>query len=440
MGDVLRGLVARTMAQQLGKAVEAATAPHQYALSTRAGTECVAHELQALTEMDPMTTIVSIDGVGSVRFHIQEGHVGGIGVNASQIVLWPPSRYLWEDEDGAIHDIHQGEGGEHWDPLVPLLFSLGQHAAFEAVRRRLRVGERLLAFLDDMYVTTTSERVGIVHNILEQELYRHSRSHIHVGKTQVWNAAGVRPPHATSWNVLPKCPTQRRECGRDPTSPQLNREYAFLVPPLGHPDFVHTFLQNVLDEHAVLLSRIPLVEDVQSAWALLLHCAGGRANCMLRVVMPEAVQRFAEGHANGLWACLRNILSSTVDLDRTTRDICTLPLSLGGIGLRNAERTSPPAYWASWTDCLAMLRARHPDVAALCVRQMQNPRGPPSLVSAQMAAGQLSGVAGFQVPSWEDLAHGLRPPELEPDEFEPGGAEEGGSKVPFGSNDNTERP
>ena len=87
-----------------------------------------------------------------------------------------------------------------------------------------------------------------------------------------------------------------------------------------------------------------------------------------------------------------------------------------------------------------MLRARHPDVAALCVRQMQNPRGPPSLVSAQMAAGQLSGVAGFQVPSWEDLAHGLRPPELEPDEFEPGGAEEGGSKVPFGSNDNTERP
>ena len=45
VGDVLRRLVARTMAQQLGKAVEAATAPHQHALSTRAGTECVAHAM-----------------------------------------------------------------------------------------------------------------------------------------------------------------------------------------------------------------------------------------------------------------------------------------------------------------------------------------------------------------------------------------------------------
>ena len=61
------------------------------------------------------------------------------------------------------------------------------------------------------------------------------------------------------------------------------------------------------------------------------------------------------------------------------------------------------------------------NVAALCVRQMQNPREPPSLVPAQMAAGQLFGVEEFQVPSWEDLAHVSRPPELKPDDFEPGG-------------------
>ena len=52
-GDVLRRLVARTMAQQLGPAVKAATAPHQYALSTRAGCECIAHALQGLCELNP---------------------------------------------------------------------------------------------------------------------------------------------------------------------------------------------------------------------------------------------------------------------------------------------------------------------------------------------------------------------------------------------------
>ena len=60
--DVFRRLVARTMAQQLGPAIERATSPFQYALSTRAGTECIAHAIQALTDLDHTATVVSIDG------------------------------------------------------------------------------------------------------------------------------------------------------------------------------------------------------------------------------------------------------------------------------------------------------------------------------------------------------------------------------------------
>lgn len=64
-GEVLRRLVARTAAQQISDEVEAATAPFQYALSTRAGTECVSHILQATTDSDEEATILSIDGVGA---------------------------------------------------------------------------------------------------------------------------------------------------------------------------------------------------------------------------------------------------------------------------------------------------------------------------------------------------------------------------------------
>ena len=45
-GDIVRRLVARTMAQEFSKRAENATAPFQCALSTRAGTECVTHVLQ----------------------------------------------------------------------------------------------------------------------------------------------------------------------------------------------------------------------------------------------------------------------------------------------------------------------------------------------------------------------------------------------------------
>ena len=65
VGDILRRLVARTMAKQMAARVEAATAPFQYALTTKAGCESVAHILQSLTEQDERATIVSIDGVGA---------------------------------------------------------------------------------------------------------------------------------------------------------------------------------------------------------------------------------------------------------------------------------------------------------------------------------------------------------------------------------------
>ena len=45
-----------------------------------------------------------------------------------------PSSYLWDDEDGQVHEIVQGEGGEQGDPLMPALFALGQHSALVVVQ------------------------------------------------------------------------------------------------------------------------------------------------------------------------------------------------------------------------------------------------------------------------------------------------------------------
>ena len=63
--DIIRRLVARTMSQQLSRAVEVATAPFQHAITTRAGTECIAHALQALTESDPRCITIVVDGIGA---------------------------------------------------------------------------------------------------------------------------------------------------------------------------------------------------------------------------------------------------------------------------------------------------------------------------------------------------------------------------------------
>ena len=145
-GDAIRRLVSRTIAQQLGPAVERATAPYQYAMSTKAGCECIAHVLQSLCEADPRSTVISVDGVSAFDLISRESMMHGLMRVAGGGEVLPfvrqfygqPSQYLWEDDEGITHTIPQGEGGEQGDALMPLLYSLGQHSALEAIHRQLR--------------------------------------------------------------------------------------------------------------------------------------------------------------------------------------------------------------------------------------------------------------------------------------------------------------
>ena len=109
------------------------------------------------------------------------------------------STYLWQDDEGIVHDVHQGEGGEQGDALMPALFALGQHQALVAVHDQLTPQERLFAFHDDIYAVCSPERVSDIHNMLQRELWIHSRIQVHQGKTQLWNRGGVEP---RGWELL----------------------------------------------------------------------------------------------------------------------------------------------------------------------------------------------------------------------------------------------
>ena len=103
------------------------------------------------------------------------------------------STYLWEDDEGTTHKIVQGEGGEQGDAMMPLLFSLGQHPALEAVQAQLFPGEFLFAYLDDIYVVCAPERTGTLYTLLQDALWRVAGIRIHQGKTKIWNRLGVKP-------------------------------------------------------------------------------------------------------------------------------------------------------------------------------------------------------------------------------------------------------
>ena len=119
-GDIIRRLVGRTIAQQFGPAVERATSPFQFALSTRAGCECVAHALQALCETNPQSTVLSIDGVSAFDLISRGAMMQGLReLPFVRLFHGQPSTYVWENDNNIVDSIPQGEGGKQGDPLMP---------------------------------------------------------------------------------------------------------------------------------------------------------------------------------------------------------------------------------------------------------------------------------------------------------------------------------
>ena len=254
--------------------VKAATAPFQHALSTRSGCECVAHALQAVTELDPEATTTTIDGISACDSFSKRAMLLGLDRVAGRQALpfvrlfhSEPSAHLWEDDAGTVHTIRQGEGSEQGDdPFMPLSFSLRHRASLEALQRRMRPTERLMAYLDDIYFVSKPERVGDVVAASVQELWPHARIRVHGGKTHIWNRAGTKP-------ILQRQAEEtdlEARVWRGSEVPTTEQGIKVLGTPLGHEDFVNQHLEQTGQKHRKFLRKISTLPDVQSAWLLSL--------------------------------------------------------------------------------------------------------------------------------------------------------------------------
>ena len=283
-GDIVRRLVARTIAQKITPAVLEATSPFQYALGSKAGGESVAHAIQSLTDMDSRATVLSIDGISAFDLISRAAMMDGMAqIRGGEAVLpfvlqfySQPSQYLWTDDYGDNHVILQGEGGEQGDALMPMLYSLGQHGALQEVQDSLMPDEYLFAYLDDIYVVCPPERVSAIYKLLGQALEENARIQMHLGKTQVWNRGGHMPPGCDSMQVAAQRvdPQARVWRGEGPSHEQGIRVLGI---PIGHVDFVQAQLRSKTEMHRVLHERLLSVQDLQSAWLLppvLRQCQG----------------------------------------------------------------------------------------------------------------------------------------------------------------------
>ena len=426
VGDFLRRLVARTPAQHYSRHIDEATRPHQFALSTRAGAEALAHSLQLETDTDPSCTVLSVDGIGAFDFVSRQAMLSELRHTPEASAMLPfvrlfygaPSSFVWTDDEVVSHLVSQGEGGEQGDPLMPASFALALAPALRSFQEELHPGEHVRAFLDDIYVTTSPARTASVLSRLEHHLFASLHIRLHAGKTRVWNSAGVRPPH------LPPPPEGSTTWVGDSALPPQDRGLRVLGSPLGTDEYVAAQLQHLSVQHRALLQLLPGIHDLQVSWLLLLFCASPRVHYCLRLLPPALTAVFAAEHDRNILCCLAQLLhivpGDADPLPQSAAARANLSLRHGGLGLRSAAEHAPAAYFASWADSLGALRVREPDSCHIIARLLDDATSGPSLprcLSSLAGAVHLLRDTGFPPPAFADLP--LQPPVVPANPDEP---------------------
>ena len=107
---------------------------------------------------------------------------------------------------------------------------------------------------------------------------------------------------------------------------------------------------------------------------------------------PPDVAPIATRHDDGMKQTMDNLLRLPGENHEqdVARNIVSLPVRMGGLGIRSAQRTAPGAYCASWTDALHMIDQRLPTVADRVVNTLMADEDPGRLFGG---VAQRSGVA-----------------------------------------------
>ena len=292
---------------------------------------------------------------------------------------------------------------------MPMLFSVAEH---------LRENEQLFAFLDDICFVRDTGRIGDVLQLLQRELWNHARISLHLGKTKVWNRAGIRQPGCEEMlRAAVLVDPNARVWRGDTSTPPSEQSLKILGTPVGQPKYLTAKLQELSAKHkGFCWNEYMFVVDLLCGDTCELHS---------RKRATSWASQFVRQHDANVWQCFCEVNPDQV----TTSSMRTasLLLGLGVLGVGSLEGTFLAAHWTSWADSLAMIQARHPAVAGTIVKALDTN-------VAALVARELRGcvdtlqTADCVVPPLVELADGLRPFPFR-DEEEPSGTKHGWQRV-----------
>ena len=197
--------------------------------------------------------------------------------------------------------------------------------------------------------------------------------------------------------------------------PPQQRGFVALGTPIGTPEYVRAWGAERLEAEDTLLRQLPKLPDLQCAWLLLSFCAAPRANHALRTVPPDLLAPYTAACDAAVWGTLQACLGATAEDEACP---ARARLALAGWDYRRPRAPAPrPIGRPGCPQCAARTCPAFSDWAVPC---LTDARGPACLRTASEARRLLVVEGWTDVPSWELVEQGARPPDRPDGIAEPG--------------------
>jgi hypothetical protein len=133
-------------------------------------------------------------------------------------------------------------------------------------------------------------------------------------------------------------------------TPGRNEGVVVLGAPIGSPTFVKAFVRATPIKLVGALERVLLMKSAQCRVLLLRYCAVPKINFLLRAVPPSLLSEEAREYDKVILHFLA-LFQGFGSEHPIWRQLVSLPIGLGGVGLTSASASAPFAYTASAADC-----------------------------------------------------------------------------------------
>lgn len=342
-GETLRRLVSKCMCAVLQQPALAALSPRQVGVAERGGCEAIVHAAAAVVAehaADDDYALCKVDFANAfnrVSRHFLEIVRKNAQFSGASAWLWATygdvSHMWWSSKSiDCVTGVQQG------DPMGPLLFSLVLKVLTDRIRE-VQPGLALNAwFLDDGTMIGRTADVRAALQVIQVE-GPPLGLHVNLGKCELWWCR-----HNPRMQMFP--------AGiKRVTTPGV----ALLGSAIGSAEFLASELSKRVEKVSdQLLIQLPTLEDSQVELGLLRVCLGvPQLVHAMRTMNPSAVKAALQTADHHITAALEHVVGDTLSL--AARAQAALPVSSGGLGVRQATATAEAAYLSSWVSTRSLV-------------------------------------------------------------------------------------